>query len=443
MRIRTRTLLLIGGMTLGLLAIVYAVSASLFLGRFRRLEQREARRGLEQARNALAGSWTSWPSSITTAAWDDTYDFIRNQDPEYLKSNLMDETFSGGRLNLMLFLDREGGIAYAKSFDWRRGQRLAVPGMLAEYLRLGGPLVTGGDLDEHTAGILLLPEEPLLIAAHPILTSTSLGPSRGTLLMGRYLGAAELSELAEQTRLELRITRLDHGEPEELSREARDQLLREGSLVQALDRKRIAAYAVLPDVRGQAALVLRSVIPREVYAQGLTGVRYLVLSCSCWAWPSASWSWSCWRRRCCAGFPVSAGMWPASACAVTCPRVGERKGRADRAGASLNTCWPSCRRPPDPQALTKPYGPDPAVSEWGASWTPTASRPAADAAALRRSAGPGRGCRLPSPSAACGAAGGLARRAAHLRAPPAVRRRPLDYGAHPAHRCRGGAGDHP
>jgi len=279
MRIRTRTLLLIGGMTLGLLAIVYAISASLFLGRFRRLEQREARRGLEQARNALAGELDELSVfNHDWAAWDDTYEFIRNRNPEYLKSNLMDETFSGGRLNLMMFLDREGGIAYAKSFDWRRGQRLAVPGMLAEYLRPGGPLVTGGDLDEHTSGILLLPEEPVLIVAHPILTSTSQGPSRGTLIMGRYLGAAELSELAEQTRLELRITRLDRGEPEELPREARDQLLREGRLVRALDRKRIAAYAVLPDVRGQAALVLRSVIPREVYAQGLTGVRYLVLS---------------------------------------------------------------------------------------------------------------------------------------------------------------------
>ncbi len=278
MRIRTRTLLLTGATTFILLAAVYTASALLFLGRFASLERREALRGLEQARNALSNEIDELSVfNHDWAAWDDTYAFARTGDSAYLASNLMDETFTGGRLNLIMFLDRDGGILFAKYFDWRRGRRLAVPDALGQRLRPGSPLISGADQDQHVSGIILVPESPLLIVSHPILTSTSRGPSRGTLLMGRYLDGAELAGLAEQTRLELRLSRLDREQPEELPLEARAELLREGLLIRALHQKQIAAYAVLPDVFGEPALVLRSVIAREAYRQGLSGVRYLVV----------------------------------------------------------------------------------------------------------------------------------------------------------------------
>ena len=206
MSIRLRTLILIAGTTVGLLAILYTISALLFLDRFSRLERREALRGLEQANNALANELGELATfNHDWAAWDDTYAFVQDGDPEYLESNLMDETFVGGMLNLMVFLDREGGTVFAKSYDWRRECALAVPAELMERLRPGGPLVPRTDEDVHLQGILLLPEAPLLVVSHPILTSTARGPSRGTLIMGRYLDDAELASLAEQTRLELRL----------------------------------------------------------------------------------------------------------------------------------------------------------------------------------------------------------------------------------------------
>ncbi len=279
MRIRTRTLVLIGGMTAVLLAIVYAISAFLFLGRFARLERREALRGLEQARNALSNELDEMSVfNHDWAAWDDTYAFVQDANPEYLESNLMDETFTGARLNLMMFLNREGKPVFAKSYDWRGGARLPVPELLLQRLQPGSPLVPRTDEDEHASGLLLLPEAPLLVVAHPILTSTSRGPSRGTLVMGRYLDAQELAGLAEQTRLDLRLIRLDREQLEELPDESRAALALQGELVRPLDGQRIAAYALLSDVYGQTALVLRSVIPREIYRQGLSGARYLILS---------------------------------------------------------------------------------------------------------------------------------------------------------------------
>jgi len=51
--IRQRTLILIAGTTVGLLGILYTIAALLFLSSFP-VGRREALRGLEQAKNALA-----------------------------------------------------------------------------------------------------------------------------------------------------------------------------------------------------------------------------------------------------------------------------------------------------------------------------------------------------------------------------------------------------
>ncbi len=278
MSIRLRTLILIACMTVILLVILYTISTFILLGRFAKLERREALRGLEQAKNALAGELDELAVfNHDWASWDDTYAFIQDRNTAYPKANLMDETFSGAKLNLMVFLNREGESVFAKSYDWRRGAPLPLPEQLLLRLQPGSPLLQPTDQDVHTSGLLLLPRAPLLIVSHPILTSTSGGPSRGALIMGRYLDGEELATLAEQTRLELRLIRLDQEQLEELPDAARAELALQGEVVRPLDGKRIAAYALLSDVYAKAALVLRSVIPREVYGEGLTTIRSLVL----------------------------------------------------------------------------------------------------------------------------------------------------------------------
>ena len=279
MSIRLRTLILIACTTIGLLALLYAISAFLFMGGFARLERREALRGLEQAKNALAGELDELAVfNQDWASWDHTYAFIQDGNKSYLEANLVDETFTGARLNLMMFLDQAGDTVYAKAFDWRQNAPLPVPEELQQRLPAGKPPVPLAQEDRRVGGILLLSRRLLLMSAQPILSSTSRGPSRGTLLMGRYLDEADIAELAELTRLDLRFFRLDRERLEELPEQSRAALALQGQLVRPLDEKQIAAYALLEDVYGGAALVLRSVIPREIHQQGLTVIRYLVLS---------------------------------------------------------------------------------------------------------------------------------------------------------------------
>ena len=200
MTLRRKILISAGLVFVSLIAILYFVTQSLLMHSFTNLEEKSAQDNVERAVNALNNDLQSL-ATVTSdwAAWDDTYAFIENANQDFAESNLGDSTFTTLRLNLVLFINSSGEIVYSKAFDLANKQETAVPQALPGYLNPGGLLATRLDPQSITRGIILLPEEPLLFASHPILTSDGKGPVRGTLILGRYLDDSEIGRLAEQT----------------------------------------------------------------------------------------------------------------------------------------------------------------------------------------------------------------------------------------------------
>ena len=279
MSIRLKTLLLIAGTTVVLLILLYSLSLAIVLGRFAELEKRDARRALEQALNALGNEIGELDTfNHDWAAWDDTYAFILDRNPEYLEANLRDETFSGAKISLMMFVNRAGEVVFAKAYDWRRLRRLPLPAEVMARIRAGERLLQPVDEELEHSGLFLASPWPLLLSSHPILTSTLQGPGRGSLIMGRRLDTEEIAELAETTRLSLEFRRLDGELPEDYRVVLPALKAGADGVVHPLDSARIAAYGLVRDYYGEAALVLRVDSPREAYGEGVKTVRYLILS---------------------------------------------------------------------------------------------------------------------------------------------------------------------
>ena len=51
------------------------------------------------------------------AYWDDTYNFINNRNPEYVKSNLNEESLENLSLNMMLFVNQSGEVVGYGDFE--------------------------------------------------------------------------------------------------------------------------------------------------------------------------------------------------------------------------------------------------------------------------------------------------------------------------------------
>ncbi len=284
MNLRKKTLIVIGATLICLIIILYATSQIVLLRSFAEIEDRNTHQDVERALDAMSMELTSL--SNTTAYWaakDDTYAFVKDANPEYIQTStanglLANETFSELRVNLVMFIGSYGQTVYDKAFDLHSRKEVPRQQGLLEQLSLYGFCPGCLDKQSNYAGMILLSEGPMMIVSHPILPANRSGPSRGRLVMGRYLDSGEVRKLGAITHLNLTVHKLDDELLPSDFTQARSQLSdRSPVLVRTLDEDTIAGYALLRDIYGGPILILRVDEPRDIYIQGQRGMRYFLL----------------------------------------------------------------------------------------------------------------------------------------------------------------------
>jgi PAS domain S-box-containing protein len=276
---RWKPLAIIAGSLAALLLYMAVTSRLILLDSFVQLEEQNTRRNVERVLDALADDLVTLSSkSGDWSNWDDTYAFIIDGNPEYIRSNLVDNAFVELQINVILFLNASGRLVYGRAFDYRRNEEIPVPADLARHLSTDGLLVGRAAARASSQGLLLLDEGPLLLAARPILTSEGEGEARGTLIMGRFLDREALERLATITHLSLRVDRLDDPQLPGDARQIRPLLSNpETIVVRPLGRESVAGYALLQDVYERPVLMLRVDLPRAIYRQGEKTIGYFLL----------------------------------------------------------------------------------------------------------------------------------------------------------------------
>lgn len=282
MKLRQRTLLMIGVALLSLVGVLYATSSTILLGNVARLEAEDTRRNVHRSLDAFQQEIDKLNFTVRDwAEWDDTYQFIRDRNAEYVTSNLNQPTLDRLQINLILFSQPNGAVVFGKSLDTQNQRSGPVPDRLLAFLKSHHLL--DRPLKGQSAGILLLPEGPMLISVRPILTGEGRGPTRGTLIMGRYLDTKAVKQLARLTHLSLTTYPIDSPQfPDDFAR-VKPKLLSAARqsdnpiFVQPLNRDRIAGYALLKDIYNQPTVLVRADLPREIYRQGKISQRYLML----------------------------------------------------------------------------------------------------------------------------------------------------------------------
>ena len=277
MSLRKKTLLITVVTTLVLVGLLIGLSVAIFLQSFRTAEERDTRQELERVVRTINAEIAHLDTLLVDwASWDDTYRFIQDHNEDYIASNLADATFKSLKLNAMVFLDSSAQLVFGKGYDLQNDQPVPLPASLLGHLNMDSPLLQA---QEGAKGIIRLPEGLMLIALRPILTSEGKGPSRGTLVFGCFLDADKLGQLSAQMGLPIAVYPLSKIE---LTSELQSplSLLSEAKpiMTQASTPTTISGYALIKDIHGQPALVVRVDLPRVIYGQGLASVRYLALA---------------------------------------------------------------------------------------------------------------------------------------------------------------------
>ena len=280
MTLRRKTLLIIAGTFYGVIILLFFISRSILLESYSDLERQSTQLDVERVLTAYSQVLSSLDTTTADrAAWDDTYAFIADPGEEYIRSNLTDSTFTELGLNLMLYKDPSGQNVFGKAFDLEDEEEIPLPPGVSTYLAENDFLLTHQDTESSYTGTIVLPEGPMIISSQPILTSEYEGPIRGTLIIGRYLDAAKIDELAEITLLSIAIHKFNDPQvPPDFSAARTSISAASPIFIQPLSEQSIAGYTLIKDISGRPALMLRVDAPRDIYQQGQSAISYLILT---------------------------------------------------------------------------------------------------------------------------------------------------------------------
>jgi len=280
MKMRKKTIIIIVVTTISMISILYAASQMILFNSFAKLEEQNTRQNVERVLSALSNEFSELNSKTGDwAEWDDTYTFIKDLNNDYIQANLVDASFINLRINLILFVNNSGQVVAGMAFDLQNMTETSLPQSFLELLSTNDLIWRHPDTNSSVTGIVLLPEDPLMLASRPILTSQREGPIRGALIFGRYFNNEEVNRLAQTVHLPLILHRVGDSHMPSDFQAASSSLSKEAPIfVQTLNTYSIAGYALINDIYGNPVLVLRADMPRDIYKQGQATITYFVSS---------------------------------------------------------------------------------------------------------------------------------------------------------------------
>ena len=282
--LRARILIGVAIATTAGVSLLSAVGNYSVMGGFLKLEQQNATDSASRAQDALNQDIDGLDRTIGNwSSWDDTYTWISDHNAAFEKSNLGDSVFSQLGANVLAFVDDSGTVAWARSSDLQAGTvSTTIPDGFAGYLAGDSKLLAHPDISAPVKGVVNLPSGPMLVVSRAILTSSGAGPSRGSMIIGRYLDAAEIATLAGLTHLSLSVSQVTAGSvaadaPADV-KSAAGGITREAPITTApLNDQRIEAYVLTTDIDGNPAFILRVDMSRDIYAEGQRTMGLLLL----------------------------------------------------------------------------------------------------------------------------------------------------------------------
>lgn len=275
--LRTKTLLLLAGLLTALFVLLYVTSHIIVSQGFRNLEDREARRNIQRVLNAVDDSRLGLQAiGLDWAHWDDTYQFIADQNQDYLDANLNDETFERFNLNIALLFNTDGELVYETT---RRIEDPAVSTSIASSLESAiqshpslSPFLRADDADspliDGTSGMVMLPEGPVMLTAIPVTDSLVEGDVIGLMVWGRYIDAEEIAQFSTLTQLEVLMHPLNNDVMTDDIRNMATRVSEQAMVVQPINDDLVAGYTFIGDLGGSPVGLLQVNSPRQIFLQG-------------------------------------------------------------------------------------------------------------------------------------------------------------------------------
>lgn len=269
--IRIKTILSLNVMLLFLSVSIYLILFNVMLDKMEILEEKYVMEHMRQAENGIRNELKKLSRTVADwAHWDDTYEFIKTGNKEYIESNLTARAVSNLDISSMAYLNISGRYVYSCSYDAVKNEIVPASYSFLKYI-INTPINGNTDPEYKLNGIITLPEGPMLIASHPILTNDCEGPVPGNLVFGINLDEERIRRLAKDLNLNISIKPLSLAEPSDNSG------IEVPVSIKVLGDDKISGTTILRDVYGRPALSLSVELDRDFHAIGIDGIRTVIV----------------------------------------------------------------------------------------------------------------------------------------------------------------------
>ena len=242
------------------------------ISRFSQLEAAELKQQHERLEQAIAAEFDSLQR--LTSDWgeyDETYDYMAGENPEFVAANITPAGMQNLQLDAIAMLNPDHSIHEGFSLTTEGDALRPLPDGLAAAISRAASLLPDPD---QGFGVVTEGERVLSVAVSGILTSEGEGPSRGQIVMARYLTDGTVEQLAKRirSRIQFEPMRTEHA----LGLQLRQRLANEPYVQHELSSDHIASYSLLNGLDGKPALVMQVSMRRDILHEGQSAVSTLL-----------------------------------------------------------------------------------------------------------------------------------------------------------------------
>ncbi len=274
MRTRPKVLLTVSLSLLILFLGLYEVISFQLIRTYTNFEREIASEDVLRAADALQSRVTDLETKIGDwAQWDDTYQYVKERNEEYISSNLNKESFAILKVEMVAITDEAGDIIFSKRVE--DGAELQFPESLRDQI------ITRTDLHDPSvekvvSGIVDISEGVAIFASRPITTSDGSAQSVGRIFFAYLIDDQVQEALALLTHLDLQLERYDEASDDSIAKR-NASALEDGKVfipeTNVSEEHLVGTILMSEALSGNPALIVTVTMPREILAQGQSSIR--------------------------------------------------------------------------------------------------------------------------------------------------------------------------
>ena len=238
---------------------------------FTNLEKHESEKSVNQALEAISYRLSNLRGEVKDySSWDDTYNFVKEGNQDYVANNFVDATFENLNLDLIAIVDNNQSLVYCQSYDLDNSTKIQTSEETRNFIASDSSIWKFPSSENSLLGIMIVGNQLLLVGAGPILTSLDQGPRMGGILFGRYIDDQEISQLDKITNLNFSFYTVSDFRVQKTGSQIVDSLLlnEQTIVVKESGPDVVSGYTLIRDIHSNPIVVLQISQDRIASHQG-------------------------------------------------------------------------------------------------------------------------------------------------------------------------------